>query len=117
MRLSDAIVLGDSLRVRNSAVWIKEEEDGRICGCALGGALLAVGETVQAIDETDIGVILHKHWPWLRASAMDDISRMFASVVRGDRSFEGVLEYVRSCEPPELVPQPAAVECETVSVT
>jgi hypothetical protein len=40
MRLSEAILLGDSLKKAISDEWISE--DGS-CGCAFGGALLACG--------------------------------------------------------------------------
>lgn len=51
MKLSDAIILGDTLKTGINYTWLEEQPDGTICGCALGGALLADGCTPEKDPE------------------------------------------------------------------
>lgn len=63
MRLSDAILLGDVLRRRTTLLYLADDSfmggnPGDFCGCALGGACLAIGERR--------GNEFYRHWPWTR---------------------------------------------------
>jgi len=105
MRLSDAAALGDSLRERNSRVYLRKNGDGW-CGCAIGGAVLAAGSKSE-LDREQL-------FPWLGEYNFLDplnsvenfgwnfdssISERFFRVMRGDMTFEELIAYVRSVEP------------------
>ena len=98
MKLSEAIVLGDTLKTRNPTKWL--DEDGS-CGCALGGALLAVG--MSAERPRDIGKELNTRWPWLSVHEISVISTAFTDVCQGRLSLEALVDYVRLIEPKEEV--------------
>jgi hypothetical protein len=107
MKLSEAIMLGDSLRTRLYHCWLSEKkEDGTLCGCALGGAALAIGETRRHLEESDF----YAMWPWLTEEIITEISHRFESVCCGWATFESLVDYVRSVEPKEQ-------ECDSVSAS
>lgn len=101
MRLSEAMMLGDSLRTRSHVVYL-DMETVPPCGCAIGGSALAVGATLP---------LQHREvWPWLSDLLSDrildyeciigcgvDIS--FSRVMDGSCTFEKLVDYVRSIEP------------------
>lgn len=109
-KLSVAIMLGDTLRIRDENCFLKRNDNDEWCGCAIGGAALAMGNTnVQAY------FLL---WPWLRepSKPMPDKDWAtyigcyggmlaeypgigFLSVMRGKHSFEELVDYIRSVEP------------------
>lgn len=121
MKLSEAILLGDTLKKANAGTWISE--DGS-CGCALGGALLASGITAkqfgQGYTATSVycrvfgkrygvlgeGVIaemdcVKRLWPWVTPGVVLEISRMYMALERGYRTIEEIAEYVSKVEPAE----------------
>jgi hypothetical protein len=108
MRLSEAILLGDSLRDRNWDVFL-DTTTTPPCGCALGGAQLAMGRTdIQGYRDL---------WPWVHdKAAMESEFRdllyedhigvvdaaghpNFFDVVKGSCTIEQLADYVRSIEP------------------
>jgi len=121
-KLSDMMVLGGSLRVRNSDVYlyvpgVNPVMDGyglgdKPCGCAIGGATLAMGRTGNSDH--------NKLWPWLyqprgnSGTYADVIGMMFTKIVEarqwrnitspgwlppGIETFEDIVQYARSVEP------------------
>lgn len=120
MRLSDAMVLGDSLRARNSTTYGRKTGN-QWEGCALTGALLAVGAVPDLCPRwdgsTSIGYLpshIRQQWPWMTAQQQSTISHMFHGVCGqfGYQrfSFEAVVEYVKTIEPAE--PAPAVIKEE-----
>lgn len=108
MKLSEAMMLGDSLRDRVSDRFLTTR-GGRMCGCAIGGATLASGRTEY---------FAHRElWPWLLEESTNFSANYpskpirweswigiyspvaFNKVVRGDATFEQLVDYVRSIEP------------------
>ena len=107
MKLSDAMVLGDSLRTRNSDVYLMKKRDGSYCGCAIGGAFLAAAEDARPghIDE-----YISSHWPWLdedhpslpclwRSVIGRHREEGFQAVMDGKITFEQFIQYIKSVEP------------------
>lgn len=92
MKLSVAMMLGDSLRARNATIWYDPNTN---CGCAIGGAALAVGERSMWMVHQDF----LKMWPWLDFPILSAISKKFYNVVEGRETFEELVDYVRSIEP------------------
>lgn len=129
-RLSDAMLMGDGLRSRNAlqylTIMLDENNDptGRYCGCALGGAVMAMG----SLKEEDRNLM----WPWIRnkvdlstvpflsESYLDGqphegnydnaISFIFMKVTRGLVSFEQLVDWVRRVEPEPASEQDLDVE-------
>lgn len=101
MKLSEAMMLGDMLRKRNAKHFVHEELDGTKCGCALGGASLAIG-LQYSWDR-------RKAWPWI----LEEIrpgwiweseigcshKRGFIAVMEGVLSFEDLCRWVEEVEP------------------
>ena len=110
MKLSEAIVLGDTLKRCNPEAWIYP--DGS-CGCAFGGALLAAGmkpmhfwsnvksNTCGAVAELPF---VREHWPWITGEHLVEISDLYRKVARGETTIEAVAAYVRTVEPEETEP-------------
>jgi hypothetical protein len=115
MKLSQAILLGDSLRRRNAHTYISDFGDGP-CGCALGGALLAIGETIWLQNYVDPqSYILAKTYPWFSKEVDIAVSGMFFELmwrhedrelwdsvkgtVHEPMTIEMIADYVRSIEP------------------
>lgn len=111
MRLSEAILLGDTMKRCDSATWLSH--DGK-CGCALGGALLACGITPEQFRQeyeaeyTGGGIsafsempMIKRMWPWLTYMHIMDISSLYYAVETGDKTIEDIIAYVRLFEPPE----------------
>lgn len=63
MKLSTAMMLGDSLRERTNEIYLDQKKDGTYCGCAVGGALLALGRGRVIGEFNDIRFVI---FPWLR---------------------------------------------------
>ena len=108
MRLSEAIILGDSLKAPDPGQWLSP--DGS-CGCAFGGALIAAGAgiseffgqnqgSVKSIAEAPIVRAL---WPWITAEHLQMITNLYYAVCNGYCVIEDVADYVRSVEPGEPV--------------
>lgn len=89
--LSQAILLGDTLKLSADDVYLSR--DGA-CGCALGGALLAVG------GESGVGVEfqLTRAWPWLESRDLTCISMMYTDVCAGARTLDSLVEWVKGRE-------------------
>lgn len=101
MRLSEAMMLGDSLRLRHGGHWLAVHGAG-LCGCAIGGALLAEGfQLGDRLVRGDYPDEIRTYWPWLTKDQTMTISRDFNKVVAGEMTFEQMVDYVRSIEPPE----------------
>lgn len=104
MKCSEAIVLGDTLKHGEPLIFLRKVEEGW-CGCALGGAQLALG--VTEIEG------FYRLWPWLRESppgyskALDYAFHIggglghanYMDVSRGLYTLDELVEYVRSVEP------------------
>lgn len=105
MRLSEAMMLGDSLRTRNEATFL-DMTSNPPCGCAIGGAILAVGGRSR-FERNSL-------WPWLVETSQHHSSfshesvigcgswknqPSFANVMDGNCTFEQLVDYVRSIEP------------------
>ena len=105
MKLSEAMMLGDSLRKRDPRVYLGGSKGCRY-GCALGGAVLATGyQTGQASEE-----LMAERWPWLTdmesphgctyaAYIGCDSKAGFTAVIEGKITFEQLVDHVRSIEP------------------
>lgn len=107
MRLSEALLLGDSLRTRERYCFL-DMSTNPPCGCALGGAALAMGRTEYKG---------HLHlWPWLEnlsgrmsdyifedeiGTYVGDDHPSFSQVCTGKYTIEQLADYVRSIEPDE----------------
>lgn len=111
MQLSEAIILGDTLKKCDPQTWISE--DGS-CGCALGGALLATGVTAEQFtsewplyEMTEVPCIKLR-WPWLTWDILRKITDLYFNVAHGDATIEDVANYVRTIEPPPLTCASAA---------
>lgn len=109
MRLSEAMLLGDSMRRRTNSVYLLGEQ-GEYCGCAIGGALLAVG-VGRSIGENNLFAI-SRVFPWIMDVWKQDIEwkvkiaftkneedPSFQKVLEGKCTFEQLVDYVRSVEP------------------
>lgn len=103
MKLSEAMMLGDLMRKRVNHIYLSVHPDGA-CGCAIGGATLAMGRTGNEDHEA--------LWPWLREKGPHgrlwdyvigigaaDGNPSFTEVMRGHITFEQLVDYVRSIEP------------------
>lgn len=89
LRLSDAILLGDSLKARDERLFLNS--DGT-CGCAIGGAILAAGGSGRwRIHEVPQ---LKSRWPWL-TPAIDRIGTMYTR----RESIESIAAYADSIDP------------------
>lgn len=100
MKLSEAIILGDTLKRADPSVWLSQ--DGS-CGCAFGGALLAAGADVDAFynghrspHESESVLRL---WLWLTCEHTNEISLLYQQVCDGACKLEHISEYVKSVEP------------------
>ena len=90
MKLSEAGVLGDCLKINDINVTLSFEQ-ARYCGCWLGGALLADGYKrsyggAQAVNE---------RWPWFTLAHWIAVSKLH----QAGKSVEAIADYVRSIEP------------------
>ena len=110
MKLSEAIVLGDSLKRCDPNMWISE--DGS-CGCAFGGALLAAGMNLKHFHNNWSGSacnriaelpFVREHWPWITGDHLVKISDLYREVAHGYATIEDVAAYVRTVEPEETEP-------------
>lgn len=105
MKLSEAILLGDSLRTRSQHVYI-DHTTNPPCGCAIGGATLAMGMAGKRDHEV--------LWPWLcecytmkpRYNSYAEVIGFgaadvlgFADVCSGTCTLEELADWVRSVEP------------------
>jgi hypothetical protein len=113
MRLSEAILLGDSLKKSDPFTWLSK--DGS-CGCAIGGAMLAAGITAEEWADSAACMpcyfgLAREMWPFLDEKVESEISRMYAQVAKGELALEQLCDYVRSVEPEEA-PEQAEVLAE-----
>lgn len=105
MKLSSAIILGDTLKKCEPRKWISD--DGS-CGCAFGGALLAAGMTVEQFQPTNSSCnaiaempFVRNLWPWITGDHVLAISNLYDQVAEGEKTIEDVAAYVASVEPPD----------------
>ena len=111
MYLSDAAVLGDSMRKRNPCIYLEKDNiAGQHCGCLLGGAILAEGLGV-GIDDNRMRA--ESRWPWLRDNSIEPVWFVagnghkyeyivtigFFRVCDGNLTFEQLIQWIRSVEP------------------
>lgn len=99
MKLSEAIILGDSLKRPDPTVWLSQ--DGS-CGCAFGGAVLAAGVGGAFYNECRLpheSQAVLKLWPWLTHEHTSTISELYRQVCDGTCTLEHISEYVKSIEP------------------
>lgn len=100
-QLSTMMSLGDSLRSRYAGTYLSATSSAGStgwCGCALGGAQLAMGQTGH--------MAWLKLWPWLNQRDSDSqfpywkvINLKFLQVEQGRLTFEQLVDWVRSVEP------------------
>jgi len=106
-KLSTMMMLGSTMLDQRDASKYLEQRDGKWCGCAIGMACLAMGEST--------GTSRHHLFPWLSSSPEGTslsydlrISSMFRTVcgdtpsIYGDRpmaSLEEIVDWVRGVEP------------------
>lgn len=124
MKLSEAILLGDTLKKCEPGCFISP--DGS-CGCAIGGALLATGADPAEVDyqlsESCDGIsgvseieAIKSRWPWLTWRHIADISLLYNKVAAGEMTIEQVAAFVRTIEPPDPEPEPFPVDDEQPEV-
>lgn len=108
MRLSEAIILGDSALRRSPSVWLNRESG---CGCALGRAYYVAGGEKDLVGNC-IGVIdgLTEMWPFLTKNELQKISMMFFTVCGGGMTIEALADYVKTLEPAEMAEEVSAEE-------
>lgn len=103
MKLSEAMMLGDSLRTRDASLFLSEMS-GVCRGCAIGGALLSVGVTCadknKGVDKNK-GYLEYFQtlWPWISAPIYHSINALFVSVLNDTITFEQLVDCVVSVEP------------------
>ena len=96
MRLSEAMMLGDMMRRRSGGIYLINTEAP--CGCAIGGAALAIGHKAGAAWSRG-RTLLQATYPWFTDAEDEKISVMFMDVCTGETTFEQLISYVRSIEP------------------
>ena len=121
MKLSEAIILGDSLKRPDYKCWLSL--DGS-CGCAFGGAILALGladgyiaDREAMFDEGFGFEPMESHtimnaFPWLTEVILNEISTLYRRVCDGQITIEDVAAYVRSVEPTEQIATVIELEYE-----
>ncbi len=125
MKLSQAIILGDSLKKPCSTVFLGVNGFGEDCGCAIGGAILAAVDNAQK-QVGDIGFLgaydlalplAIQKWPFLlqrldkeeyvpanileyakSATVEHVISSMYYECYSGTMSIEQIADWVKSIE-------------------
>lgn len=122
MQLSEAIILGDSLKRCNPWQWLSA--DGS-CGCGFGGALLAAGVDANTFfgemkggsaAEVAEAAQVKARWPWLTATHLEQITCLYFLLTEGQRTIEDVADYVRSVEPGEPVSPQTEMEEKEMQV-
>jgi hypothetical protein len=125
LQLSQAIILGDSLKKHSPWMWLSA--DGS-CGCAFGGALLAAGLAEGFIADAraagsspeafspDESQTVVQVWPWLTPRHLMEITALYINVNQGVKTIEDVAAYVRSVEPEEPTPAQVQDVCELLEV-
>jgi hypothetical protein len=112
MLLQEAIILGDTLKKSNPRTFLSDG-DG-VCGCAIGGALLATGVTVEewhadllrpGISIEEMPCIMSR-WPWLTLGHLATISDMYREVAIGRATIEDIAAYVKTIEPVPAAAEP-----------
>lgn len=107
--LRTAIILGATIKTCAPGQWLHEDENG-VRGCALGGALLADGVTVQQFQRELLqsrGLPIHElpcvksRWAWLTLAHTHEISQLYFQVEAGVKNIEDVAAYVSTIEPAE----------------
>lgn len=122
MKFSDAILLGHGLKKFDSTQWLSD--DGS-CGCAIGGAILAVGLAQRFIREAQhhsMSSVLsayhvecfREQWPWIEPRHVAHISLMAHDVELSALTIEELVEWVRSVEPAGDLGVPAGQPLEAV---
>lgn len=105
MKFSEAIILGDTLKRASSTCFLQKRWGGWY-GCAIGGAILAMGlgeVLLQERKHTGMGPFdcptIRKSVPWMTESIEAGITRIYHEVVQGRIGIETVAAYVQSVEP------------------
>jgi hypothetical protein len=117
MQLSQAIILGDTLKKCDPETWISD--DGS-CGCALGGAMLAVGVTAEEWNQQWVSHRVEEmpcvkaQWPWITWEHLVEISNLYRKVAKGELKLEDVVAFVREAEPAESTPMAVPEKSEKV---
>lgn len=110
MRLSEAILLGDTLKGANPWCFSVDENN---CGCALAGARLAAGLEWSVYEVPECDPVFLSKWPWMTGQISNVISDMYFDLCFGrvgkTNSIEQIADYVRSVEPNE----PDSIELQT----
>ena len=91
MKLSDAVILGDTLKKCDAGSFRLTEGGG---GCAICGAVLAMGGNAEdGLSE------FHRIFPWITNGQVDHISGIYFDVEDGKATIEDVAAYIRTIEP------------------
>jgi hypothetical protein len=93
MTLGEAMILGQTLLTRhNNSEWLDRWTDGsgnkHWCGCAFGGALLAVGLGDIAVGGGVGFAIARSPWSWLQPHHLDTITQLYATVLDKQHTIE-----------------------------
>jgi hypothetical protein len=112
MRLSEAIILGDTLKISHPGMWLSPSGS---CGCGVGGAMLAAGIAKQYLAERvekygssiyslepDNSKVFMTQWPWVTRDILEQLTHLYKHKHNGHITIEDVAAYVRTVEPPEL---------------
>lgn len=102
MHMSDAVIMGHSLK-RSDPNTFLYKDGGRFCGCALGGALLAVSDQATWVELTQpdlaFAVPFQAKFPWFDWTYEPDISEMYRHVAGGTVTIEQLADCIRQIEP------------------
>lgn len=119
VRLADAMALGFTLVEFDPNCWLLM--DGK-CGCAFGGAILAVGRQQDFWKQIGYLVdgewvaemaVVKELWPWITAEHINRISDLAREIDMEQATKEDILTYVRSIEPAE---EPSIFELPDISL-
>jgi hypothetical protein len=102
MKLSEAIMLGDSLKKSSNAVWL-HRGDGQCFGCAIGGALLAIGEGENYMKPSSgpMKDFIVRLWPWVTLTFLGEVSHRYFAVLDGTETLDQLCHWVKTVEPAE----------------
>jgi hypothetical protein len=126
MTLGEAIILGQAaLGKYTNRDWLYSYVDGngdkQWCGCAFGGALVAVGLGEEYVTSGgDMREVAYKSWPWLRTDHFEMMTHLYGGVLEKTRTIEEMAAICDSWAPvaapaPALAPKQPEPEPEPVT--
>jgi hypothetical protein len=103
MRLSEAMALGRIVAKLNKNDCTLYEGSG----CAMGVALVAAGFPHNAGCRYDV----KQYFPWVNDARYEEITALYQSVVKGEMTFDQLIDWVRFVEP-QPAPETLSAEGE-----